>query len=139
MIEIVREPIDVAALLGAMSHPADGAQALFLGNVRDHHEGRSVEYLEYEAYEPMAVAQMGGIRDAALERFDVRDIGVIHRIGRIDIGGAAVAVVAASAHRAPAFEACRWVMDEIKERVPIFKREFYEDGDRWIEGGTKSS
>lgn len=135
-VHIVREPIDTADLLVRMSHPSDGAQALFLGNVRDHHDGRTVLHLEYEAYEPMALAQLRAICEKAIEAHEVRDVGVIHRIGRIDIGEAAVAVLAVSSHRAAAFSACKWAMDEIKQRVPIFKREFYADGDRWIEGGT---
>lgn len=136
MIEIVRQAIDVAGMLAELTHPADGAQALFLGNVRDHHEGRGVRYLEYDAYEEMAVAQLEAVRTTMLDRFEIRDLAIVHRIGRIEIGEAAVAVLAVSAHRGPAFDACRTTMDTVKKTVPIFKREFYEDGDRWIEGGT---
>ncbi len=138
MIELGKDPIDATALLARVLAPTDGAQALFLGVVRDHHEGRSVERLEYEAYEPMAQAKLQEIRERALERFDVREIGIAHRLGRLEIGEASVAVVVASSHRGPAFEACRFVMDVLKEEVPIFKKEFYADGtgDRWIEGGT---
>ncbi len=136
MIEIVREEIDVAGMLRELAHPADGAQALFLGNVRDHHDGRGVRHLEYDAYEEMALAQLAAVRKAMLERFEIRDLAIVHRIGRIEIGAAAVAVLAVAPHRAPAFDACRTAMDTVKESVPIFKREFYEDGDRWIEGGT---
>jgi len=137
-VRIVHEPIDTAAMFSELASPRDGAQALFLGVVRDHHEGRSVEHLEYEAYEPMALAKLREIRERALARFEVRDVAIVHRLGRLEIGEASVAVLVVSAHRGAAFDAVRFTMDVLKEEVPIFKREFYADGDRWIEGGTPS-
>jgi len=137
VIRIVEEAIDVGAMLAALADPRDGAQALFLGVVRDHHEGRSVKSLAYEAYGPMARTELEKIRSRALAQFEIRDLAVVHRVGPVAIGEAAVAVLAVSAHREPAFDACRFAMDAIKASVPIFKKEHYADGSRWIEGGTR--
>ena len=134
MVEIIREPIDARRLRESFEDPADGASVLFEGIVRNHSGGRPVLRLEYEAYEEMAVAKLEEIRGRAIERFDVRDIAIVHRIGRLEIGESSVAVLVRSAHRAEAFDACRYVIDTLKSEVPIFKHEFYEDGDRWIEG-----
>jgi molybdopterin synthase catalytic subunit len=113
-----------------------GAVATFLGLVRDHNVGRQVQYLEYEAYEPLAVRGLERIVSEAAARWpDVR-MAIHHRVGRIEIGGASVAIAAASPHRAHAFSACRYAIERIKQIVPIWKREFFDGGDVWIEGAT---
>lgn len=126
-------PIDVAALLAAVAAPERGGTACFVGTVRDHHRGRAVVKLEYSAYEPMAEAECDRIVAEAARRWPVR-IAVRHRIGALTVGDVAIAAVASSAHREPAFEACRYLVEEIKRRVPIWKRECYADGTvEWVD------
>ena len=127
MAHLSRGPIDVAALIEAAVGPADGGIATFIGLVRDHQDGRSVVRLEYSAYEPMADGEAALIVQEAETRWPVR-VTLRHRVGTLEIGDVAVAVVAASAHRAPAFDACRYVIEEVKRRVPVWKKEFYADG-----------
>ncbi len=124
---LTREPIDLNRLISGVSAPDRGGVATFLGLVRDHQDGEAVLRLEYSAYEPMAEAESGRIVAEAEARWPVR-VALLHRLGPLAIGDAAVAVAAASAHRAPAFEACRHIMEEVKRRVPIWKKEFYADG-----------
>ena len=131
MIRLVREPIDVAALQDAGA--GDGAVCLFLGVVRGENEGRTVVRLEYEAYEEMALPQMEEIAAQARERFGVSDVRIVHRLGVLEVGEVSVAVAAASPHRAEAFAACRYAIDTLKARVPIWKKEFYADGAVWRE------
>lgn len=124
---LTRAPIDLPGLLARVAAPERGGVATFLGMVRNHQDGRPVLRLEYSAYEPMAEAESARIVAEAESRWPVR-IALSHRLGDLGIGDAAVAVVAASAHRAPAFEACRYVIEELKRRVPVWKKEFYADG-----------
>jgi molybdopterin synthase catalytic subunit len=131
MILLVREPIDVAALQGVASR--DGAVCLFLGVVRGESDGRPVLRLEYEAYEDMALPLMEGIAADARRQFGVSDVRIVHRLGRLEIGEVSVAVAAVSPHRAEAFAACRYAIDTLKARVPIWKKEFYADGAVWRE------
>jgi molybdopterin synthase catalytic subunit len=131
MIRLVREPIDVAALQDV--EVGDGALCLFLGVVRRENEGRTVVRLEYEAYEEMALPQMEEIAAQARERFGVTDVRIVHRLGVLEVGEVSVAVAAASPHRAEAFAACRYAIDTLKARVPIWKKEFYADGAVWRE------
>jgi MoaE-MoaD fusion protein len=131
---IVREPINTQAVLGALKHPEDGAAVVFEGIVRNHSRGRSTRYLDYEAYEPMALKQMEGLAVQALSQFQVRDVALIHRLGRVEIGETSVLIVVASAHRAAAFDACRWLIDTLKRTVPIWKKEYFEDGAVWADG-----
>lgn len=115
---------------------ACGGVVTFEGRVRDHHEGRAVTALEYEAYEALALAEGARILDEAAARFAPVRVAAAHRHGRLGLGEAAVVVVAASAHRQEAFAACRWVIDAIKERLPVWKREHYADGTRaWVACG----
>jgi molybdopterin synthase catalytic subunit len=132
VVRLVREPIDLAALQGTA--PADGALCLFVGVVRDHHQGRAVSHLEYEAYEEMALGELQRIEQELRTRWPVGDVRLVHRLGRLAIGEASVAVAVASAHRAEAFAACRYAIDTLKKTVPIWKKEFYADGSAWIEG-----
>jgi molybdopterin synthase catalytic subunit len=133
--ELTRDPIPVDRLLAAVARPDCGAVALFLGATRDHHQGRKVERLSYEAYEPMALTALESLERATVERFEVADCRIVHRLGDVPIAEASVAVVVAAGHRGPAFEACRWAMDELKRTVPIWKKESYaEGGEEWVEG-----
>src|SRR5215207_6892244 len=120
-------PIDLTALVAQVEAPERGAVASFLGLVRDHHGGREVNRLEYSAYAPMAEAECARIVAEAEARWPVR-IALEHRIGALGIGDAAVAIAAGAAHREEAFAACRFVIEEVKRRVPIWKKEFYADG-----------
>jgi molybdopterin synthase catalytic subunit len=129
-------PIDLSALLSSVQSAERGGIACFLGTVRNHHGGRTVLRLEYSAYEPMVEAECARIVAEAEARWPA-SIAVRHRIGRLEVGDAAVAVVAASAHRDEAFAACRHVIEELKQRVPIWKQEFYADGTvEWVGSGT---
>lgn len=135
MAELVRAPIDERALTGAARRPECGAVVCFLGTTRDHHDGRRVTGLAYEAYEAMALAALAGIEHSALQRFAIAECRIVHRLGGVPITEASVAVVVSAAHRGPAFEACRWAMDELKRTVPIWKQETYEGGGAgWVEG-----
>ena len=135
--EITREPIDSARLLDAVLSPADGAGLLFLGVVRNENEGRSVGHLEYEAYARMAEEMLREIAEEAAHRWPVGRIAVVHRIGRLEIGEASVAIAVASPHRAEGYDASRYIIDELKRRVPIWKREGYLEGDsQWLDGST---
>jgi molybdopterin synthase catalytic subunit len=133
--ELVRAPLDVGALLAAAANPACGAVNLFLGTTRDHHQGRRVLRLEYEAYDRMALAALETLERAARERFQLAHCAIVHRLGEVPVTEASVAVVTSSAHRAAAFDAARWVMDELKRSVPIWKKEHFEGGDTaWVAG-----
>lgn len=131
---IVRDVIDTARILSEIKRPEDGAAAVFEGIVRNHTRGRRTLYLEYEAYEAMALKQMEELAVRALEQFKIRQVAVVHRLGRLEIGETSVLIVTASAHRAAAFEACRWLIDTLKRTVPIWKKEFFEDGAVWADG-----
>jgi molybdopterin synthase catalytic subunit/molybdopterin converting factor small subunit len=131
---IVRERIDTQYLLDKIKQPEDGAVVVFEGVVRNNSRGRGTLYLDYEAYEPMALKQMEDLAQRALANFKIRDVSITHRVGRLKIGEISVAIVVASAHRGPAFEACRWIIDTLKRTVPIWKKEYFEDGAVWADG-----
>ena len=133
-VAIVKEKIDSFAVLQSLKQPEDGAAVIFEGVVRDNTRGRRTLYLEYEAYEPMALKQMEGLSLQALEQFKVRDLRIVHRLGRLDIGETSVLIGVASPHRAAAFDACRWLIDTLKRTVPIWKKEYFEDGAVWADG-----
>lgn len=133
MTFLTEQPLDPAVLLAEVAAPERGGVATFLGLVRNHHEGRPVERLEYSAYLPMAESECEAIVAEAASRWPVR-VALRHRIGTLVVGDAAVAVAAASAHRDAAFEACRYVIEEVKRRVPIWKKEYFADGTvDWVE------
>lgn len=133
MPALVHAPIDVARLASQVLAPANGAAASFVGLVRNHHQGRAVERLEYTAYEPMAEEVIGQIVAEAAGRWRAA-VAVEHRLGTLAVGEVAVAVVAASPHRGEAFDACRYVIEELKRRVPIWKKEHYADGSMdWVD------
>ncbi|HWA15635.1 MAG TPA: molybdenum cofactor biosynthesis protein MoaE [Gemmatimonadales bacterium] len=133
MIYLARAAIDVAALMEAVRADEYGAATSFVGLVRDHHDGRAVLRLEYSAYEPMAEAECARIVLETEQRWPVR-VALRHRIGELVIGDIAVAIAVGSGHRAAAFEACRHVIETVKQRVPIWKKEFYADGSvEWVD------
>ena len=126
-------PLDLAALIAQVSTPERGALATFVGLVRDHHAGRAVTGLEYSAYGAMAEARCGEIVGRAEHDWPVQ-VALAHRVGTLVVGDAAVIAVVASAHRAAAFDACRWVIEAVKSEVPIWKREHYSDGsEAWVD------
>lgn len=129
-----RGPLDAAALTSFAGAPGHGAVAVFIGVVRDLHEGRSVEAVSYDAFEPLAAKTLAAIAREAAERFGAV-VAAEHRLGRLLVGEASVAIAAGSPHRAEAFDACRWVIEEIKRRLPVWKQEHYADGgSSWLEG-----
>ena len=135
MAELVHGPIDVPSLLARAMRPDCGAVATFFGTTRDHHDGRRVTRLGYEAHEPMARAALEQLERAATERFAIAACAIVHRLGDVPLAEPSVVVVVSAGHRGPAFDACRWAMDELKRTVPIWKKEFYEDGGAaWVEG-----
>ena len=133
-VRIVREPISTQDLLEDLKLPEDGAAVVFEGVVRNQTRGRKTLYLDYEAYESMAFKQMESLAEEAQARFAIREAAIVHRLGRLEIGETSVLIVVASAHRAPAFEACRWIIDTLKKTVPIWKKEYFEDGAVWADG-----
>ncbi len=135
MPSLTHGPLDVAAMTDALRREDCGAVLTFLGTTRDHHEGRRVARLAYEAYEPMALRELQALEREAAGRFEIAACVIAHRLGEVPPAEASVVVVVASAHRGPAFDACRWVMDELKRRVPIWKKEHFEGGDaQWVRG-----
>jgi len=133
LFDIIEGPIDVAALISAAQRPDCGAISTFVGTTRvDENNGVSVEYLEYEAYRPMADRKLEEIGAEIERRWDVREVSIVHRIGRVDPVEASVAIVVASPRRGPAFEASRYAIERIKQVVPIWKREVWSDGYFWI-------
>jgi molybdopterin synthase catalytic subunit len=138
LVAVTSEPLDLQALTAAVSASAtaDGAVTTFVGLVRDHNQGRRVSYLEYEAYEPLAVKALERILDEAREAWPGARLGVHHRIGRLELSEASIIIVAASAHRGEAFASCRYTIERVKQIVPIWKHEHFEGGDVWLEGAT---
>jgi molybdopterin converting factor subunit 1 len=132
--QIVREPIRTQEVSGSVRAGEDGAVIVFEGVVRNNTRGRRTLYLDYEAYEAMAVKELETLAAQALHEFKIRDIRIVHRVGRMEIGETSVLIVVASAHRAAAFEACRFAIDTLKKKVPIWKKEYFEDGAVWADG-----
>jgi MoaE-MoaD fusion protein len=131
---LTRQPIDSAKLVERAKAGEDGAVVVFDGIVRNNSRGRRTLYLEYEAYEEMALNQMQELARQARKRFAVRHVTVVHRLGRIEIGETSVLIIVSAAHRAAAFEANRWLIDTLKQTVPIWKKEFFADGAIWAPG-----
>jgi molybdopterin synthase catalytic subunit/molybdopterin converting factor small subunit len=131
---IVREVIDAPKIIASLKRGEDGAALVFEGVVRNQTRGRKTLYLDYEAYEEMALEQMESLAVQAVQQFQIRDVAIAHRLGRLEIGETSVLIAVASAHRAAAFEACRWLIDTLKRTVPIWKKEYFEDGAVWADG-----
>ena len=133
IFEITREPIDIAGLRERLLEGDSGAVVIFDGVARNNTKGRATLFLEYEGYEPMALRTMEQIGREVRERWPINRVGIIHRLGRIEITESSVVIVVASAHRRVAFEACHYAIDRLKKIVPIWKKEYFEDGAVWVE------
>lgn len=132
MIEVTHEPLDPEVVTRKVVKDTNGAVVTFLGTTRDNFEGKRVITLEYEAFEEMAVKKLEEIRQGLMAEFQIEDIAIAHRIGRVDIGQISLVVAVASPHRKEAFLACHEAVDRLKATVPIWKKEIYEDGSRWV-------
>ena len=132
MILITEQPLDPKTLTDAVRADSDGALVTFEGVTRNHNDGRVVEYLEYEAYRPMADEKLRELVDEIKDRWAIDRVAVAHRIGRVDIGETSLVIAISAAHRRPAFEAALHFVDRLKEVVPIWKKEVYEGGEVWI-------
>jgi len=130
---LTRDPIPTSRLAEELKAPEDGAVVIFEGIVRNHLGPRRTLYLEYEGYEPMAIGKMEEIGREARARFPIDSIGIVHRLGRIDIGETSVSIIVTSEHRRAAFEACHYAIDRLKQIVPIWKKEYFDDGAIWAE------
>jgi molybdopterin synthase catalytic subunit len=133
-VEITDAVIPAAEIAAEIKAGPDGAVCVFDGIVRDNTRGRKTLHLDYESYREMALEQMRGLAAEAVTKFGVRDVALVHRLGRLYVGETSVLVVVASAHRGAAFDACRWLIDTLKKTVPIWKREQFEDGAIWADG-----
>lgn len=133
MVELTQQPIDVAAVIQAVRTPLAGAVVLFLGTVRELTDGRQTAWLEYESYSDMAEKKLAELETEARRRWSLTDCAVVHRLGRQEVGDTSVAIAVSAAHRRAAFEAGQWLIDQIKEVVPIWKQENYTDGStEWV-------
>ena len=138
VFQIVRSVIRPQEILEALRAPEDGALVVFDGFVRNNYKGKQTLYLEYEAYEPMALAKMREIGAEIRAKFPVHRVAMVHRLGRLEIGETSVFIAVSSAHRAAAFDACRYAIDTLKRVVPIWKKEYFVGGAVWAEGETPS-
>ena len=134
MFRVTTEPLDVQQVHDLVKSPADGAVVTFDGIVRNNFDGREVRYLEYEAYAAMAEKKMAAIAAEMQAKFAVGDVAMVHRIGRLEIGESSILIAVAAPHRQPAFEACAYAMDRVKQEVPVWKKEFFADGEsHWVQ------
>ena len=133
-VALTSDPIRPEEIVAAAKRAEDGAVVVFDGIVRNHSRGRQTLYLDYEAFHELALRQMKTLVEEAIRRFGIRDASIVHRLGRVEIGETSVLIVAASAHRAQAFQACRWLIDSLKSTVPIWKKETFADGAVWAAG-----
>ncbi len=133
-VSVVRAKIDTQKIVDEIKRPEDGAVVIFEGIVRDNTRGRPTLYLDYEAYEPMAMRQMEELAEKALAQFEIREVTIVHRLGRLQHSDTSVLIVVAAAHRGPAYEASRWLIDTLKSTVPIWKKEYFQDGAVWADG-----
>ena len=134
MFRVTTEPLDVQQVHNLVKSPADGAVVTFDGIVRNNFGGREVRYLAYEAYAAMAEKKMAEIAAEVQNKFAVGNIAMVHRVGRLEIGESSILIAIAAPHRQPAFEACAYAMDRVKEEVPVWKKEFFADGEsHWVQ------
>jgi molybdopterin synthase catalytic subunit len=136
MFRLTRQPIQLQELIDFVGSPEAGAIATFIGTTRNNNEGRKVIALDYDAYDEMAEAELARLGAEARKRWPIERIAIVHRVGPVQIGEASVAIAVSAGHRQPAFEACRFAIEEIKKTVPIWKKEVFEGGEVWI--GTQS-
>lgn len=134
LIRVTPDVLDTNEAIAAVESPEAGAVNVFLGVVRNNNLGRAVQYLEYDAYPAMAEKVMRELGEEARARFGLEDVAVLHRTGRLEIGEASLLVAVSCGHRAESFEAGHWLVNEIKKKVPVWKKEVWEDGEEWIEG-----
>lgn len=134
MFEITAEKIDVDSVIEAVRRDEDGGVVTFVGVVRNNNRGKQVLYLEYEAYPKMALEKMKEIGQEISNRWGLDHIAIVHRVGRIEVGEASVVIAVSAPHRAEAFEACRFAIDQLKETVPVWKKEVYAGGEEWLGG-----
>ena len=132
MLLLSPSALSLDAAYAAVTDPACGGICLFVGTIRNHSQGRKVTRLEFSSYDPMALREMEAIGAAAKEEFGLRHVALHHRKGDMAIGDIAVIIAVSSAHRKAAFAGCEWIIDRLKERVPIWKKEFWEDGSYWV-------
>lgn len=132
--ELTTEPIEIGSIARRVVPPECGATVTLDGYVRKFTKGRETLHLVYEAYEPMALKEMEKLIIAAKEQFEIANIGIVHRLGKLEIGETSVVISVAAPHRKSAFEACEWIIRELKRTVPIWKKEVYADGEEWVEG-----
>lgn len=134
LFELVQAPIDVPALRQRVRGAGDGAIVIFDGFVRNESHGRATKYLEYEAYEPMALSKMREIGSQLHQKFAIHRVAIVHRLGRLEIGETSVLISVSAPHRAAGFDACRFAIETLKKTVPIWKKEYFEDGAIWADG-----
>ena len=132
--ELTTDPFDITSVARRVVPPQCGATVTLDGYVRQFTKGRETLYLEYEAYEPMAIKEMEKLVASAHEQFEITHVGIVHRLGKLEIGETSVVISVAAPHRRAAFEACEWLIRELKRTVPIWKKEVYADGEHWVEG-----
>jgi molybdopterin synthase catalytic subunit len=132
--ELTTEPLDVGAIARRVVPANCGATVTLDGYVRQFTKERETLYLVYEAYQPMALKEMGKLIKRAREQFEIENVGIVHRLGKLEIGETSVVISVAAPHRRAAFEACEWLIKELKRTVPVWKKEVYRDGEVWIEG-----
>jgi molybdopterin synthase catalytic subunit len=135
--EITNEPLDIGAIARRVVLPECGATVTLDGYVRQFTKGRETEHLVYEGYQPMALKEMEKLIEKALDKFEISNVGIVHRLGKLEIGETSVVISVSSAHRRAAFAACEWLIKELKRTVPIWKKEVYADGEIWIEGDSQ--
>jgi molybdopterin synthase catalytic subunit len=135
-VDLVAEPIRAGEVVAFVKGATDGAVVVFDGIVRNHSKGRATLHLEYEAYRPMALAQMRAIAAEMRRRFAIDRVALVHRLGRLEIGESSVLIAVSAPHRAAAFDACRFAIETLKRTVPIWKKEYFADGEVWVEGST---
>lgn len=131
-VQLSNEPLIPEQVRNFISHPENGGQCVFIGTVRNDTKGRRVSHIDFESYAPMAIKEMDKIAANSLDKFDINHIAIHHRLGRLTIGEIPVIIAVGSAHRKAAFEACSYAIDSLKESVPIWKKEFLEDGEVWV-------
>jgi len=134
LYRITRETIETQQIVRELLRDEDGAICIFEGVVRNNSKGKSTEHLIYEAYETMALRKLEEIGESVRQLWEIDSIAIIHRLGRMEIGETSVAIIVTSAHRRPAFDSCHYTIDRLKKIVPIWKKEFFDDGEVWVEG-----
>ena len=133
MILVSQDEIDAGSVIRSVESPKAGAIATFDGRVRNHSRGKPVKHLYYEAYPEMAISELSTIRNSAFGKWPLEKVAIVHRLGKLEIGETSVFIAVSSSHRSDAFDACRYIIDTLKKSVPIWKKEYFEDGEEWVE------